>query len=352
MGVFNARICVLAACLLMVSQASGYTMEQMCAQWSGEGYIGNPSNCRAWGYCRAQQLVSWNTCENDLIFNPQKGKCDDPSKTVCTTSATRTCAAAASPMYVANPLNCTEYCWCDGKGGLMYGNCGEKGVYQASTESCVWGPACPQDTICRFMLSNIFVGDPENCGSYYNCVNGYGTSQKCGDGLYYNVVNGLCESTNPCTSSDNTNGNTGQFTVGYKNALICNTTNFEAAKPVYVGTSTTAMTYRYVSDFTTCYGYYYCSAVNATGVWNQCPTGTQFNPDLGKCVSPASFACPYNRCANVQSTFMAEVNTSCNSYTICSSGSTGTCPTTSPYYDEVHNLCTTTKPAYAICGST
>ncbi|XP_016955217.1 peritrophin-44 isoform X2 [Drosophila biarmipes] len=350
MKAFHARICVLAACLLMASQASGYSMEQMCAQWSGEGYIGNPSSCRAWGYCRGQQLIAWNTCPDDLIFNAQTGRCSDPATTICSTSATQTCAAATSPMYVANPLNCTEYCYCDGLGGLSYGDCGEGGVYQASTKSCVWGPACPQDTICRFMPSNIFVGDPENCGSYYNCVNGYGTSTKCADNLYYNAANGLCQSTNPC-NSDNNNGNSGQFTVGETNEIICNSTNFKEAPFIYKTSTTTAESYKYVSDFTTCYGYYYCPDVNEVGVWNQCPTGTQFDPKKGKCVSPAAYACPYNRCGNVESTFMAQLNTECKSYTICSSGLTGSCPTTSPYYDEVHNLCTSGKLDYAICKS-
>ncbi|KAH8364576.1 hypothetical protein KR084_008445, partial [Drosophila pseudotakahashii] len=343
---FNARIGVLAACLMMAAQASGYSMEQMCAQWSSDGYVGNPSNCRAWGYCKSQALVGWGTCENNMIFNSQTGRCGDPATTICSTSATKTCASATSPMYVANPMNCTEYCYCDGEGGLDYGACTE-GLYSASSISCVYASTCPQDTICRFMQSNIFVGDPDNCGSYISCVNGYGTSTKCADNLFYNAANGLCQKTNPCTSSDGNSGNAGQFTVGYTNSSGCNTAYFNAS--AVITKNDVKQTYRYVSDWATCYGFYYCSDAEAEGVWNQCPTGTQFDPSLGECVSPATFACPHNRCGNINNPFMAVSGTTCNSYTVCSTGSTGTCPTANAFYDEIHNICTTENPGYTVC---
>lgn len=348
MGAINMRICVVAACLLMASQATGYTMDDLCQQWSGYGYIGNPSNCHAWGYCKNQEVVAWGTCPNGLVFNAQAGSCDYANTTVCSTSAVETCSNVKSPMYVANPLNCTEYAYCDGTGQISYGDCGTGGVYSASSTKCIWGPACPQDTICRFMLSNIFVGDPNQCGNYINCVNGYGTSEKCSSTAnpYYNKATGNCQSTNPCTGEDSNSGNSDQFTVGQTNATACDEEAFNAADPLTANGE--SVDYRYVSDGVTCYGYYYCAAVNATGYWNQCPTGTQFN--AGKCVSPASFVCTHNRCGNVNNPFMADEG--CKNYTICSSGITGSCPTNAPYYDEVNNICTTKIPDYAICNST
>ncbi|KMZ00704.1 peritrophin-44 isoform X2 [Drosophila simulans] len=348
MEAINMRICVLAACLLMASQASGYTMSDLCKQWSGIGFIGNPSNCRAWGYCKNQEVVSWGTCDGDLVFNAQTGSCASPNTTACSTSAVKTCASVKSPMYVANPLNCTEYGYCDGTGQISYGDCGTGAVFSASSRSCVWGPACPQDSICRFMLSNIYVGDPNQCGNYINCVNGYGTSAKCSSTAnpYYNRVTGLCQSTNPCTGEGSNSGNSDQFTVGQPSSTACAKTAFDASPELTVNGE--SVTYRYVSDGSTCYGYYYCADADATGYWNQCPTGTQFNVKAGKCVSPASFVCTYNRCGNVNNPFMAVKG--CTSYTICSSGLTGNCPTASPFYDEVNNICTTTKPEYEICG--
>ncbi|XP_017080215.1 peritrophin-44 [Drosophila eugracilis] len=351
MGAFNIKICVLAACLLIAAQASGYTMDDLCKQWSGTGYIGNPSNCRGWGYCKNQEVVAWDTCPNGEVFNAQTGSCANASTTICTTSSEKTCSSVVSPMYVADTQNCSQYCYCDGKGGLAYGNCGTGGVFSQSSGKCVWGPACPQDTICQFMLSNIFVGDPNNCGSYLKCVNGYGTSTKCESPLYYNAATGNCQKTNPCDgTSDNSNTNTGDFTIGQAAEGVCSSTTKKA--PVKRAAAAADADAEYVSDKTTCYGYYYCASDTATtGYWNKCPTGTHFDPTLSKCVSPASYACPYNRCGNVDTTFMAVVNTDCASYTICSSGTEGDCPTGTAY-DEVHDLCTTTKLTYPVCTET
>ncbi|XP_044317523.1 peritrophin-44 isoform X1 [Drosophila rhopaloa] len=348
MGAFNLRICALAACLLLASQASGYTMEEMCAQWSGTGYVGNPSNCRAWGYCQGQKLLGWGTCPNDYVFNSQKGSCGYANSTVCATSAVDTCKAAASPMYVADPQNCTQYCYCNGKGDTEYGNCGVGGVYSAGTGKCVWGPTCPQDNICRFMLNGIYVGDPANCGSYIACNNGVGTAGKCGTDLTYNLANGYCQTTNNCDGDNSNSGSDGEFTINEPDTTIC-AKNWEAAEFPKVGTVT--QTYKYVSDDTTCYGYYYCATKEGTGYWNECPTGTQFNQAAGKCVSPASFSCAYDRCGNVNSQFMTVLNSNCQKYKICASSVVQSCPN-NLYYDEVYNICTTDEPTYAICKAT
>ncbi|XP_052848897.1 peritrophin-44 isoform X2 [Drosophila gunungcola] len=348
MEAYNLRICALVACLLLASQASGYTMEQMCAQWSGTGYVGNPSNCRAWGYCQGQKLVGWGTCPNDYIFNSQKGACGYASSTVCATSAVQTCASATSPMYVADPMNCTQYGYCDGKGSVQYGNCGVGGVYSASSGKCVWGPSCPQDNICQFMLSGIYVGDPNNCGSYVACNNGVATSGTCSTGLTYNLANGYCQETNNCNGDNSNSGSSGEFTVGQQNKNICKTLWGDA---VDVKVENVVQTYKYVSDQSTCYGYYFCAEPTAIGYWNQCPAGTQFNIKAGQCVSPASFICPYNRCGNVNSEFMAVKNTGCESYIVCSDSAIQNCPT-DMYYDEVNNICTGTQPDYPICKGT
>ncbi|XP_043648366.1 peritrophin-44 isoform X3 [Drosophila teissieri] len=349
MEAFNVRICVVAACLFLASQAIGYTMDDLCKQWSGAGYIGNPSDCRGWGYCLNQQTVSWGTCKTGLVFNAQTACCENATITPCSTSAVQTCSAISSPIYVPNLLNCTEYAHCDGKGKIAYGDCGNGGVYSEATGKCQWGPACPQDNICRFMQSNIFVGDPNKCGSYMNCINGYGSSTACtsSPNIYYNAATGKCQSTNPCTGDNTNSGDSGQFTVGQTSNTACNATNFKNAQTLTVDDK--EVTYKYVTDSETCYGYYYCADEGATGYWNQCPTGTQFNNALGKCVSPASFVCTHNRCGNVNNKFMAVEG--CLGYTICSSGATNDCPSTSKYYDEVNNICTSTEPKYAICKS-
>ncbi|KAH8379333.1 hypothetical protein KR009_004224 [Drosophila setifemur] len=319
-------------------------MEQMCAQMSGTGYVGNPSSCHGWGYCQGQKLVGWGTCKDNLVYNSQTGSCGFANKTVCATSAVSTCTAAASPMVVADPNNCNQYCVCDGKGTLQYGSCGTDGVYAANNQTCVWGPTCPQSTICQFMLNDIYVGDPDNCGQYLQCLNGYGYAGSCASGKTYNLQNGFCQSTNQCLE-DGSSGSTtdGEFTVGQVSTTICGS-GYDTAETL------DDVTYKFVSDGTTCYGFYYCEDAESNGIWNSCATGTHFNPKLGKCVSPATYACPYNRCGNVNAAFMTKLATNCESYWLCSKTSTtGTCPTGNQFYDEVHDICTSTNPKYAVC---
>ncbi|XP_017059491.1 peritrophin-44 isoform X1 [Drosophila ficusphila] len=349
---FSAGICAVACVLLLASQASGfsYTMEQMCAQISGTGYVGNPSSCRAWGYCENQKLAGWGTCDDGLIFDSQKSSCLPANQTICSTSAVTTCANAKSPMYVADPTNCTQYAWCAGNGTLQYGNCGEGGVYAANNQTCVWGPACPQDDICKFIKSGSYIGDPDNCGSYISCNNGYGTAGSCTK-QYYNLATGMCQNANPCDGSSNNDSSgdsSSPFTVGEEVAGVCASFWADAEEAV---ADKTDQTYRYVSDNTTCYGYFYCANSTASGIWNQCPAGTQFNVAKGQCVSPAAFACKFNRCGNVNRQFMTVQYTGCRSYSICASGVQATCQN-DLYYDEINNICTQTRPSYAICTAT
>ncbi|SPP84711.1 peritrophin-44 isoform X2 [Drosophila guanche] len=339
---FNMKVCALAACLLLVGHVSGYSMEDLCAQWSGSGYVGDPADCHGWGYCQGQKLVSWNKCPNGRVFNAPTSTCGFANSTICTTSAVATCTAAKSPMYVAVPSDCNQYGYCFGNGSIGYGNCGAGGVYAANNNTCVWGPTCPQDTICRFMKNDIFVGDPNNCGSYLQCNNGYGTPGQCGTGKFYNPGNGMCQGTNPCTGeSGNSGSNPGTtYTVGQSVAAVCTG-----------GTAIAPATTFFMPDKQTCYGYFYCTTAAGNGVWNACLTGTHFDPDTQKCVSPASVDCTYNRCGNVNSPFMAVSGQNCKQYEICSSGATAYCPSSNPFYDEVHNICTKDKPAYTICGA-
>ncbi|EDV39452.1 uncharacterized protein Dana_GF24478 [Drosophila ananassae] len=349
MGAFNLRMCVLAACLLMASQAyAGYTMEQMCAQWWDTGYVGNPNDCSGWGYCSGQQLVAWGSCGANLTFNPQLGICDWSYRTPCKSNPVQTCQYATSPMYAADPTNCNQYYSCDGKGNSEVFSCGTGAVFSASVPECAWGPTCPQDSICEYMKNDIFVGDPQKCGNYILCSQGTGTSTSCESG-YYNAQTGNCQPSSACDSSNSGTVTDGQFSVGDKSPTGTCSNGWSAAANLAADDAT--KTYRFVPDGVTCYGFYYCANDESTGIWNSCQTGTHFNPSTGQCVSPATFACTHNRCGNVPAQFMANVGTTCESYTYCAKGTTAQCPTESPYFDEVHGICTTEALPYAICAA-
>ncbi|KAH8303646.1 hypothetical protein KR018_009426, partial [Drosophila ironensis] len=333
---FKMSLYVVAACLLLASHANAtFTMDEMCAQWSQSGYVGNPSNCRAWGYCQGQKVVAWGTCPNDYVYNSQLGACDYANRTICQTSAVSTCAAATSPMYMADPNNCNQYAFCDGQGNVDYGNCGSNAVFYANNQTCAYNTVCPQTNICQFMQNDIFVGDPNNCGSYIACNKGYGTPGTCPSTYTYNLQTGNCQTTNQCGENGSNTGtsNEGQFSVGYQNTTVCASATAGA----------------FINDSSTCYGYYYCATAEGVGVWNSCPTGTHFNPSISQCVSPAAYACPYNRCGNVNASFMTQYNTTCNDYIVCSSLTSGACQTPNLYFDEVNGICTSATLNYTIC---
>ncbi|KAH8324510.1 hypothetical protein KR074_009266 [Drosophila pseudoananassae] len=150
-----------------------------------------------------------------------------------------------------------------------------------------------------------------------------------------------------CSKWSGNKGNSGNnnddlFQVGHKSDIACLMGYASAAENF--GSTT-----RYITDSTTCYGYYVCEREDAIGIWDRCPMDTQFDPALGKCVMPFSYSCPYNRCNNVYAAYMAFVNTDCKEYTECSTGSKLLCPVNRPYYDEVNQQCSDVMPNYAVC---
>ncbi|XP_030571035.1 peritrophin-44 isoform X2 [Drosophila novamexicana] len=304
-------------------------MDDMCAQWSGTGYVGNPTDCTSWGYCKNQQLVATGTCTKGEVYEPQSQSCQYASTTPCTTSAKETCSALKTAGFVAEPSDCTKYTYCFGNGKSETQTCPTGQMYAANNNSCVWGPTCPQDTLCRFMPNNIFVGDPTNCNQYLQCINGYGVSGTCPTGFpYYNAVNNVCQKTNTCTG--NNNGGVTTSTPPVTN-IACTD-----AKP-------------FTKDGATCYGYLYCADGAEESVWGSCPFGLEFDEDAQACISPAATVCAFDRCQNTNLTYAAVAGSDCRKYTYCPANTVGTCPTDFQYFDEVIGKCVGTQPTQAIC---
>lgn len=333
---FKLNYSATAALLVIgIIQASGYTMKDMCSQFTGAGYIGDPTDCTKWGYCSSQQLVSWGSCGDGLVYDAYTSSCEYATDRPCSTSVTKTCSVLKNPTLIADPSNCANYAYCFGNGTAQIQKCPDGQNYAANNETCVWGPDCPQDTICRFMPSPIFVGDPDNCGNFLKCIQGSGTSGACSPSgavpRYFNVVTGKCQTANPCTSNSVTDSGT---------VTEPTTPDGTCADDADKG--------KYFSDGASCSGYFYCDGTKAT--WGMCPFGTQFSDNF--CVSPASVACTYDRCANTNMTFATVEGTKCKEYKICASGLVASCPTDFPFFDEVNGKCVTDNPGYVICGGT
>lgn len=308
-------------------------MEDMCSQFTGEGYIGDPTDCTRWGYCRSQQLVSWGSCGANLVFDAFSGSCKYATESACSTSAEQTCKVLKTPTLIADPNNCANYVYCFGNGTSQTQQCPPGQNYAANNQTCVWGPACPQSTICRFMPSNTFVGDPDNCGKFLKCLLGSGTWGSCSPSgevtRYFNVVTGKCQDTNPCDSSSVTDS--GSVTQPTTSTSMCSGVNKG----------------EYLPDGSTCSGFFSCDG-EGKATWGMCPFGTVY--DNQKCVSPASVNCKFDRCLNTNMTFAAKYNTKCTSYTICASGTVAQCPSDHQYYDEVNDKCVSDPLNYPICA--
>ncbi|XP_034481819.1 peritrophin-44 isoform X1 [Drosophila innubila] len=338
MAAFNSKIAALTVVGLLIVcllRANGYTMENMCEQWWGEGYIGNPTDCNSWGYCQKQKVISRGSCGKGLVFDSASSTCQYNYKVACSTSVASTCSALTNPAYMADPSDCSKYAYCFGNGKSQIQKCPAGQVYAANNNSCIWGPTCPQNSICRFMPNNIYVGDPTNCGSYLQCLNGYGIPGSCPSTHFYNAATGNCETTNPCTN------NGGNPTDGDSNIVTLPPSQ----------TACTRATTTFVTDKATCYGFYSCSP-QTMGVWGTCPYGTIYNPSKNQCVSPNAYPCWFNRCQNTNLTYAALKNTGCEQYVYCPNGAQGTCPSGYPYFDEVYQKCVPNKPSYAICTQT
>ncbi|KAL7732985.1 hypothetical protein ACLKA6_002794 [Drosophila palustris] len=342
MAVINSKVTASAVvCLLLVClwKANGYTMENMCAQWSGEGYIGNPTDCTKWGYCRANKVISQGSCAKGQVFESSSATCQYATKTPCSTSVAQTCSAITNPSYMADPTDCNKYAYCFGNGKSSVQKCPAGQVYASNNNTCVWGPTCPQSSICQFMPNNIYVGDPNNCGSYLQCLNGYGIPGKCNTApyLYFNPATGSCQVTNICNGNVN-NPNDGDL-------------NIVTLQPSPTACNGVAAGSTFISDKTTCYGFYSC-AEKTLGSWGACPYGTSYNPKLNRCVSPNTFACWSNRCQNTNMTYATLKNSKCQQYVYCPNGVIGTCPSGFPYFDEVYQKCVPDSPEYGICTQT
>ncbi|XP_017861867.1 PREDICTED: peritrophin-44 isoform X2 [Drosophila arizonae] len=330
---FHLKATVLAtACLMLASQSAGYTMQEMCAQWSGSGYIGNPADCNSWGYCKGQQLIGYGTCDKDLVYDSLTQTCQPASTTKCSTSAQKTCSALKTAGFVADPNDCSKYTYCFGDGTSKTVSCPAGQTYAANNNSCVWGPTCPQNSICRFMPDNIFVGDPNNCGQFLHCVNGYGKWGKCTKGQY-NAATGYCQESYSCSDDDTSNNSNNNGNPNLPPSKITNCTD----------------TQDFIADGATCYGYYFCNKTT-NGVWGSCPLGLEFNAATEKCVSPASLSCTGNRCANTNLTYAVVADTNCTEYTYCPTGAKSYCNPEYPYLDEISGQCVPKKPKYPVCG--
>ncbi|XP_075162518.1 peritrophin-44 isoform X2 [Haematobia irritans] len=328
---------------------ASYSMSETCKYYA-KGYIADPDNCQGYGYCSGGQLIGTGECADDLLYNPATGACDYADKVQCMSKLESKCSVTADPTYVADPEDCTRACYCN-NGTYTCVKCPDNQLFNPSTRACVWSKqySCPANSICRLVPNNKFVGDPNNCGNYMQCVGGAGTSKECPDGLYYNATENMCISSNPCTgvpTSSPPAAGPGVLTNLKDNPSACT----DGYKQPAVGADA-----YFVSDGQTCFGYYVCESASGDGKWFKCPKSTHFDESKQQCVTPYAVACTHDRCGNIDQNFVADIG--CKSYTYCvtetkQSYGGGLCSSLNANYawfDESQEACVNKDLAYAIC---
>ncbi|XP_013117614.2 peritrophin-44 isoform X2 [Stomoxys calcitrans] len=330
---------------------ASYSMSETCQQYS-EGYIANPDNCQGYGYCRGGVLIGTGTCKDGFLYDSNGGICDYAANVTCMSKLESTCSVVGDPVYVADPDDCTRACYCN-NGKYSCTSCPQYQVFNPNTRSCVYSSqySCPASSICRLVPNNKFVGDPNNCGNFIQCVGGAGLSQLCPNNLHYNAVTGYCATDPPNCGNSPPSPTPPSAGPGVLQNLPTNSTACLNYKTPPSGNS------YFVSDGTTCMGFYVCDNTDGPGTWYKCPFLTHFDEEEQKCVTPYSVRCPYDRCGNLNQTFVADLG--CTSYSYCITQTKqnfggNTCKAVNfnyQYFNEVASACVNQDPAYPICTS-
>ncbi|KMY99108.1 peritrophin-44 [Drosophila simulans] len=330
----------LGVILAILAEIRGFSMEDKCKLWAGTGYIGDPSDCQAWGYCQDNKLIDRRSCTEGLLYSFRNGTCKRASDTICQSQLSEICASLEPWNYVANPADCRRFVKCADLDDPTWGDCGVGQVFSNKKQTCLEEVAgCPQDNICSHMKDGSFVGDPNSCQSYYKCHNGFGTLLNCSVGRYFNRKSGNCQSWVPhyCSKDDE------------ENLLTPPSTDHNICSKYYPRDRDGV---QLLPDLMTCYGYYSCTSQFDVGQWTNCPWGLHFEWWSQRCGSPKDNSCSYDRCANRNQLMVATINTNCREFTICQdnrSMSSQKCPDDYPYFNELLGQCTDKYPNHRVC---
>lgn len=347
----NGWSLLVVAGLLLVQQihvSSAYTMEETC-RFINSGFIADPDDCQSYGYCQGLTLVAKQKCPDNTYYNADLGVCQYTPK--CRLNAENMCQGVTGPSYMADPNNCTQYVLCQ-NGVSTTLSCPKYQIYDPTTNSCNWASqlsgSCSSKSPCRLVQDNVFAADPETCGHYFACQKGSGVSKACETPYFFSPVSNYCQTEKYCASTDDgTAGDT--------------PTNDQPPTPP-ADKCTAANTF--ISDETTCYGYFKCTGVGVVGDWYKCPSKTHFDPVSSMCVTPYTYACPYDRCGNMDAAFMGARNNDCKNYLNCANNAymfkntdinyVGTSCKVG-FFDEYSQMCVATSPSsnpnYKLCAA-
>ncbi|XP_022221045.2 peritrophin-48 [Drosophila obscura] len=329
----NARIFVLLGLALVPLSSASFDPSVICTLVVNGTKINDPRACNAWIECVDGNPVA-GTCAAGLFYDRESEKCVDSDSYTCVTSDP--CAAVANG-FTADPYSCNNYYYClEGKG--TKGVCPTGMNFNVGTENCIRNYPCQvkmdPDSYCNILPDGVFIKDSTNCNGWQMCWDGKVLNGTCPGTFYFSASSALCD---------------------YPQNVDCDI----ADSPVIAEKGVCAQAGDFVSDNSTCNGYYYCHELELDGQMALehavCSDGRFFVAANGGACVPRSMApCIYDRCVGLGNTTIqlaSESDDECRGFSICQDGvSIGklTCPG-EEYFDELTQRCTTEVISYPAC---
>lgn len=333
---------------VLLSQANAFSPQKTCEICQTKTFIADPLDCAGYYYCEDGAIGFQGKCDDGQYFNSYKGACDWKDNVECS-FGTSVCENVASATYKHDPNSCSSYIYCDGKGNTLRNSCPPGQDFDLDSISCKWAlPDSCAGEACELVPNNKFVGYSTKIDENGNMLYG---SQTCYNGK---------GTQNWCPVGYIYNSQLGQceYNTNQKVKVDCSkqVNNF-AASP------------------TNCNQYYYCPpepkdpatpAVTQEPTLLECPQRFHFNAAQGSCVlswlyKPDGTNANCDRCGGWKSGYFVldPSKPNCQNYLFCSNGSgngatdaaagVGQCTGKFPFYSEEVQACVGTKPKTPFC---
>lgn len=320
--------------LEVCTAASTFDPELICSLVVNGTKMNDPRACSTWTQCIDGEPVA-GSCGADLFYDRNTYTCVSSKNATCLSSDP--CAAAPNG-FTADPYSCNGYYYCRNGTGTR-GECNTGLNYNAGTEACIRDAPCSAkknpDSLCNILADGVFIKDASSCSGWQMCWRGEIVNGSCPTGYYFSASLGECD---------------------YAENVEC---AFTPSPPPTAGPDVCPEAGSFVSDDSTCNGYYLCrrdsegQMVMEHGV---CADGRFFHAaNGGTCMPRTQVRCEYNRCVNMGNSSIQLANLSddgCTGFALCQYGQVigeGKCPD-GEYFDELTQLCTSQVVSFKACA--
>ncbi|KAH8332101.1 hypothetical protein KR067_013447, partial [Drosophila pandora] len=307
----------------------------ICRLFPNGAKIRKPGGCTEYLECNNHVRSSEIACSGKTpYFRLKTQKCD----TKVDDSYCKTPCTSKTQGYVGDSINCAHWHLCEGSKSMATGSCPDGQYFDNVSGACVY----PKDTVCvaTFELCDIApmdvpFRDEYNCNKYFSCdKDAKLVTNTCEAGKYFNVATSSCVA---------------------KKDVVCE----EHPVPDDVcGTKKLAFRNKFVSDQSTCRGYFYCRDLGS-GIPDTNPTFFQcgeeyfFNEERQACMPRDSQKCSQDRCDGREDGHFEIAETKgCHEYYICKDGREDEIRSCEDkYFDVATQQCTDTVKSYGACSA-